>query len=74
MGLRPHDGEVAAGVDHTVCHPVASQGIDRSIDGKALGDAPEVDPDARMMEANAMVRTELDGVAATHGDGDGSTP
>jgi hypothetical protein len=56
-------GEIPAGIDQARGLVVRAKAIDRAIDGKAFGYPSQIDFHARVMEANAVSRKQLDGIA-----------
>ena len=60
---RAKGGEIAAGIDQAVGLIVLAKAIDRAINGKPFGYPAKIDFRSRMMEANMILREQLDGIA-----------
>ena len=60
---RAKGGEIAAGIDQAMGLIALGKAIDRAINGKPLGYPAKIDFHSRMMEANMILREQLDGIA-----------
>jgi hypothetical protein len=63
MRMRPERREVAAGIDDALRDAAPAKRLDRPIDGIALGDAADIDPDP-IAKADAAVGKPFDGIVA----------
>src|SRR6516165_9567570 len=73
---RSESGKVAPGIDQTARQTVLAQHVERAVDGKALGDAAEIDPGPAVPIANAAMRAQFDrarGRCASFAAGGGSS-
>src|SRR5712664_2166944 len=60
LKIRAECGEVAASVYQSVGNAEATQGVQRAIDGEALGDTPEIDPDLSVGKTHHVIGQQFD--------------
>jgi hypothetical protein len=60
LKIRAECGEVAASVYQSVGNAEATQGVQRAIDGEALGDTPEIDPDLSIGKTHHVIGQQFD--------------
>src|SRR6266849_216689 len=60
LAIRAECGEVAAGVYQSVGNAEATQGVQRAIDGEALGNTPEINPDLMAGKTHHVIGKQFD--------------